>query len=96
MNARELALIDARTERLITENADLRALLRDIADYTDAWAYTDEELSQAAPGTLEHLMYRVLTAVRNREQGCAHTSRVYMDSDTQEYRCMQCHAVVGA
>jgi len=68
MNARELALIDARTARLIAEIADLRGLLRDVADYTDAWGYTDEELAQAAPGTLEHLLGRVLAAVRSGEQ----------------------------
>ena len=68
MNARELALIDARTARLIAEIADLRGLLRDVADYTDAWGYTDEELAQAAPGTLEHLLGMVLAAVRSGEQ----------------------------
>lgn len=34
MNARELALIDARSARLIAEIADLRGLLRDVADYS--------------------------------------------------------------
>lgn len=64
MNERRLDFIDARTARLMEENAELRALLRDIADYTDAWGYTDEELAQAAHGSLEHLLGRVLTALR--------------------------------
>lgn len=55
---------DKETSRLIEENADLRALIRDIADYMDVWSFDDEALANPTPGTLEALAARMLAVVR--------------------------------